>query len=100
MPSNMPPEYALTLTGTSVAGEGAPIKFGAVFGFDATQVIVANDGAYSLYFSLATTAGSTSGFEIKALEAYSLDAVRSYGFSVACTATSTSESFRLGAWTY
>ena len=88
------------MTGTGVGGEGAPITFGAVFGFDATQVIVANDGAYSLYLSLNSTSGSTGGFEVKALEAYALDAIRTYCFSMASTTTSTSEGYRVGGWSW
>lgn len=98
MIANRALEFAASITGTQAGGEGGAVRFGVLLPFDATQVVIANDGAHPVYLSLASSAGSTGGFEVRALEAYALDAIRTNVISVASTTTSTSDGYRIGAW--
>jgi len=69
------------------------------FGFVANQVIVFNDKAASVYESLDTTTGSTGGWRIKANESLTLQGLVG-GVALSTTATSTTDTVRIGAWRF
>jgi hypothetical protein len=99
MPSNVPREYCLTVTATSLGGDGGAARFGVVFPFDATCIFVAHDGSTgTMYVSLTSSAGSTGGWPVKPSESFTITDLKTYCLGVASTTTSTVESFRLGAW--
>ena len=76
------------------ASDGAGTA-GIDFGFNARQLVVANDKASSVYLTLTGSSGSTGGHEIKAGESLSLAGILCRYMGLASTATTTGTSVRV-----
>lgn len=100
MSAQRPLEYAVQVCGTGIIEWGGGKQFGMVLPFDATQLIVSNDGSFDAFLTFASTAASTGGFRLSAGERLQLAGIRTSVIGLVATATSTSESFRIAAWAW
>jgi hypothetical protein len=85
-------QFATVYTSTTAAG-------GVGFGFNASRVMLTNDGAGMMLFTLASTGPATTGdYQLSSGETRDM-AVLTAGVGFKSTATSTAgPSIRVGAW--
>ena len=76
------------------ASDGAG-TIGIDFGFNARQLVIANDKAGSVYVTFTGSSGSTGGHEIKANESLSLTGLFLSAMGIASTTTTTADKVRV-----
>jgi hypothetical protein len=87
-----PSEYVTSVSATATNTQ-------VLFGFNASTIVVANDGANTVYLTLASGTSTTSKFPIKNGESFNirLDSSPAKGLGLICASTETA-TVRVGAW--
>ena len=86
-------------TGPLVGSTGAaPTITECIFPWEASQIIIINDGAANAYLNVGSTNASTGSFPLKQTESLEFADRFIRKLSIASTTTSTSDVVRVGAW--